>query len=718
MSEKLGKQLRDQLEKIFFISQDATTSFRICDRDVLQRLWPEDYDMVANRDLDVGTHLAEILKYRSAVRLIGALESFDENGARGLVALWYSFLEPPASQRQMPSLQQVLRYAASHTSDLSQTIVALLKRSQGFRQNVRIQNTLNASLVSHNLQNLFRELRGSGSEVVEKVPPSTRRTWANYLMSAFNTLAHEIYAVTPEVFITGQEKPLALQANIRSVQSEYILAPAETRPLELVAQPANPADIQANLLAQIRPHQLEQLLLEVLGEQAHFREDNEEGDHEGEFHSSSTSDPDWSRRWLAMRLDELAEYTMDICGHHDFAFGIELPIRIQVERELVLESKGDTAKRIGGKNIPDPLKGRVALLSAHPGTGRTSLLRLWAYRSASDWLTSTTAKLPFYISAKQFRDYVVNDFNIYRYITDCVFPNVGPQEASVLRGVLELLDRTDHLLIIVDDLDRLTQADQNKTMDKLLFSRSVVYATIPSDAIWIRSKLPDYKNPLTITFNNLTHILQIELLSKISLWFVERDCDLILGQYVLQGLPYLSESPLGVLAIYSQLVKHQTTQYEVVDNYLQEMLRRAGLSPSDFSRGWYSSDPIVGSLLKMARIIANKLHSWEPERGESLVLGASIDHFDSILASSYWRTDWNSLWLTRLFMMWGERDTKAWSFCNHDVLCFLAAIDNYYDFHFRKATHPFVAQLDRQMVVCFEEHWEKYKEQDNRMRAN
>ncbi len=720
--DKLSEQLKEQLEEIFFISPDAAPSLRICNEDVLKRLWPEDYEMVVNRDRDVRVRLMEILKYLSAVRLVGALDSLDENGARGFVTFWYSFLEPPMSQRQIPSLQQVLRYAASHTSDLSQTVVDLLKRSKRFQQNTRVQNILSISLISQKLQKLFRELRGPGNEVVEKMPTSTRRNWANYLLSATNTIAHEIYAVAPEVFVTGREKLLTEQAPARGDHSASLLVQAETYSLEPTALLAEPDNKKVDQLAQVQPHQLERLILDLLDERAHFREEDEEDDQQEGFRTSSTPDPDWIRKWLATCLDEIASYTMDVCSHHNFAFGIELPIEIQVGRELVLEGRGEAAKVISGKHIPDPLKGRVALLSAQPGSGRTSVLRSWAYRSASEWLTSTSTRLPFYISARQFRDYAVNNFNIYRCITDYVFPEVTLEEAGILRGVLEVLDRTDHLLIIVDDLDRLTQADQNQMMDKLLFSKSVIYATIPSDAISIRSKLPEYKGPLSITFKNLGQSAQMELLSKVSAWHLEHDCDLTLGKYVLQEVPYLVESPLGVLAVYSQLVKHQTTRSEVIDSYIQEMLRRAGLPTCDFARGVHSNDPIVSSLLTAARAIAINLGSEYPESSLHSTLGTSPEQFAYIETLISRRPHWDLLWPTRLFMTRGETDNKekALWFCNWDVLCYLGAIDN--EFHIRSLGKEHEIRqsviLPRlQMRAYFNEHWEKHGEKEFRMRT-
>lgn len=681
-------------------------------------MWVEGYDRVANRDRDPAAQLVEILKYRSAVRLIGALDSLDDNSARGLVAFWYSFLEPPASQRQIPSLQQVLRYAASHTADLSQTVAALLKRSQRFQQNVRVQTVLNASLLSQKLQNLFREMRGPDDKVVEKVPASTRRSWANYLSSTINTLAHEIFVMAPEVFVTGEEKLITKGSNDRGDQSASLPAQAEPCLLELTVSPSesddNKTDQLAFVPARLPPRELEKLALDLLDKRARLHEDDGEGDDGQEFRTSSMSDTDWVRKWLMVRLDELASYTMDVCSHHDFAFGIELPIQIQIERHLILENIGEIAKIASGKHIPDPLKGRVALLSAHPGTGRTSQLRSWGYQSAFDWLTVTTTTIPFYIDARKFRDYIVNDFNIYRCITDYVFPRLTLEESGILRRVLEALDRTDHLLIIVDDLDRLTQADQSKIMDRLLFSRSVVYATIPSDAVWIRSKLPEYKNPISITFKDLDKSAQEELLSKVSFWYLERDCDWTLGQYVLQEIPYLCESPLGVLSVYSQLVKHQTTRSGVVDNYLQETLRRAGLPACNFAQGWYSPDPIVGSLLRMARAIAAKLRLWDSRQNEPLVFGAGIDDFERILSSIYWSTSWNLLLPTRLFTIWGEASSGMVSFCNNDVLCYLAAIDTYYDFRNKDEKHPFVASLDQRMLAYYDEDWEKNGEKDHR----
>ena len=170
---------------------------------------------------------------------------------------------------------------------------------------------------------------------------------------------------------------------------------------------------------------------------------------------------------------------------------------------------------------------------------------------------------------------------------------------------------------------------------------------------------------------------------------------------------------LGVLAVYSQLVKHQTTRSEVMDSYIQEMLRRAGLPACDFARGVYSNDPIVSSLLKVARAININLKSEYPETNLHLAPGTSPEQFAHIETPISWSPRWDLLWPTRLFMTRGETGNKekALWFCNRDVLCYLAAIDN--EFYVRSLgkeneTRQSINQLRQQMRAYLNEHWEGF----------
>lgn len=170
-----GQVLKDTLELLFHAPEQFDVS-QLCQPRTLQRILGEQYDLLIADRLSPRDMAVEGLKRLNARLVLEALRQDDVRLAEGMVLIWYQYLEPilSGSARSISPVARVLAYCAQ-PSNLEDLWVEVEKAGQSSSQAV------------HRIP-FFRDVSANGHGL-EQAAKKQRRTYANYIQRAFETLA-------------------------------------------------------------------------------------------------------------------------------------------------------------------------------------------------------------------------------------------------------------------------------------------------------------------------------------------------------------------------------------------------------------------------------------------------------------------------------------------------------------------------------------------------
>lgn len=233
-----GQALKNMLELLFH-SPEKFDASPICHPKTLSRILGEQYaaliaDNLSPRDLAVNG-----LKQITAQRIVEAVQQDDQRLAEGLVLIWHQYLAPilSGSARSISPVARVLIYCAQ-PDNLGGMWTEIEKMQESSSRAIqRIP--------------LFRDITDNGHGI-EHSAKKQRRTYANYIQRAFETLgkADELAGIgdaaavtcnveigamspsTPDVEIPYEEIPeLAVQPSILRILVAHILKHCHHLPL-------------------------------------------------------------------------------------------------------------------------------------------------------------------------------------------------------------------------------------------------------------------------------------------------------------------------------------------------------------------------------------------------------------------------------------------------------------------------------------------------------
>lgn len=343
---------------------------------------------------------------------------------------------------------------------------------------------------------------------------SERRTYGNYLNTASRELALRLESFVPELFTENES------------------VPDETQKMEQQEGNANPIPAPANAQIQVYPPK-------QLG---------------------------WVAQWMinvGFRLPGLGADSLRVDGY--------------LERPLVFRTvRGQPRAPTFVAGAEPDLKGMSAFLSGVQGSGRSAFLKCLTYQYSRQFLLDGYGALAYYFSANDFVVHARNRRSVHDLIADSLLErggNLGGIEE--LPDLLRTVDRAGKLLLLVDDVDRLSDADQAEVITQLAFSPNVVFSMLP----WQVEKLSRI-----VTRSHLGHVALVELTPVERLALVERlkenphySFEMETIRQWFAELPDLSKSPLGVVAILEQATRQEKDATHATETALKEFAARAEL---------------------------------------------------------------------------------------------------------------------------------------------
>jgi hypothetical protein len=605
-TEPIEQQLK-KLLKTAIIDPPAFEKLAISQPLVHRRLLPEDYDVFVDPNRSRTDQTMQVIEALSLPPFVASIDAGDQalRQSLGSTLFWHTYLERAPSNRDIPSVSDVLGYCNEESA-----LQGLFARAREFVSKSRRYDSED--------RRRLRQLLTS-QKTIESLAASfigETRTLRNYLNNAVKALALEIQRRSPEVFEAAKTPVhLALVPDLQPVE-DYIL--------------------------------------------------------------SETKD---------YRYDELVFPT---------SCQAELPIEAHPIR--------------GAPTLPSISESTRAfspgLLAGLPGSGRTTYLKRMAYLSVAERTLNHNTPLTFYLKARDFLPYArVPQRSIYDFIADKVYAEApGALEAKVqLCKWLAEHDENGELRLLVDDLDRLPAGDQKQIVAQLAFS-NVIFATLP----WQVDEIVELmQQPILGKFVlcGLNLERQQQMLTKLAREYPDQDFDLDLALFALDEVPDLAKLPLGIMAIYVQVLEHHSERTRVVRRALEGILERAGVTLSPFQNDWLALNETTRSLIHAATCIVHNLNG----RAALHENPASITRIQyEATTESGWGCVWDSLISTRLFEPSKSQDTLR--FVNQDIMCYCAAtaIDRG-NVELRdavaKSQHG-AAQLARQIIAYQDALWE------------
>jgi hypothetical protein len=318
------------------------------------------------------------------------------------------------------------------------------------------------------------------------------------------------------------------------------------------------------------------------------------------------------------------------------------------------------------------------LLVGVPGSGRTTSLLRISYDLAIK-LDGPGRNLAHYLSAPQFLLAARSGQTVPQFIAQKVYPQ-KPKNARDVEGLSQwLAERNDSgaFMLLLDDLDRLAETEQDEVLSALTDSKAVLCAALPWQAERIAEQLPcvDLHSGFTL-MEDLSREQQHRILRTMAEHrsrHHHQEIDLDLALSVLDQVPWLAKLPIGMAAIISQIPLHGSNPAKIVEAAVVEFLERAGHAGQDLNRQWNALSPIVRALLLAATIVGNNINNALIAASQQTVpelLAVSREAFDQSLADGG-DIHWDMLSPTRLFAPF--RGGATLCFINQDVATYLVA---------------------------------------------
>jgi len=528
-----GQVLKDTLELLFHAPERFDAS-PLCQPRTLHRILGEQYELLVADRLSPRDMGVEGLKRLTAQLVLEALRQDDMRLAEGLVLIWYQYLEPilSGSARSISPVARVLAYCAQPNN-----------LREFWREVQNVCGTLDKALQSIPL---FRDVSANGHGL-EQAAKKQRRTYANYIQRAFETLAKtseligfwEIGVVAPIVEIDVTSKS------------------------ELMVEVEAPT--------------------EVAYEQA--------------AHSSM--------------MDAVVTHILEKCCQLPSACGRTLPTAWAIERTI--EKHVVKGEPLCPSTLPGTLtdvKRMSGVLAGVPGGGRTSVLYQVAYAWANAWAHGQS--LAIYIRAPEFLVYARNRRSINEFTARQVLPLGSRGEIESLGKELEEYEQTYGVLWLMDDMDRLPEPDQGEVVMQMAFSPAALYAALPWEADRVARQMypPDVG---VFGLMDLSKAQQKEILDRLFALHPEAKVNQPIGYLALLEVPYLARLPLGIMAIFDQLLTNIADRVHVAQRALDEYFVRAGLSRPQFTEDWLALDPTVRALIVLAGVAGADMLWYQDE---------------------------------------------------------------------------------------------------------
>lgn len=482
-----------------------------------------------------------------------------------------------------------------------------------------------------------------GKIVVSSLPrrpsDSERRTFGNYLNAAARVLALRLESLVPEFF----EPEGFLSAE-----------PAET----------SPARVEANAASSSKEP----------------------------IHVSPPEQVMWVAQWMASfgsRLPGLGTHNLSPAAF------MERPLAFQK-----LRGQPRAPAFLAGADAE--AKGMSGFVSGVLGSGRTTFLKSLTRKYALQFLRQPSGILGFSFSAYDFVLHARNRRSVHDFIADTLASYGGDTpNIEALPEMLRALDRAGKLLVCVDDLDRLSDADQSEVWAQLTFSSGVIAAVLPWQVERLTRLSPRAHIGL-VSLEPLAEQEQLALLEHIAV-ATETVYDRLPAKELLRELPSLARTPLGVLVILDQLTGAWTDMTQVTAAALDEWCRRAGLPLLSFEDGaaaltneWMHLQTAAFDLL----LTLHQDHGFEKLQGQCdvTIVRAMVENQHGY----EWQMHWEQVKSTGLFHPVPHPSGEGLALICRDLTCYLLAhAARQYDFAFRlagRSLHPeAVALLEQAM---------------------
>jgi hypothetical protein len=611
-----GQILKDTLESLFHAPEQFDVS-PLCQPRALQRMLAEQYATFVDDGLPPRDLAVEGLKALTRRLTLEAIKQEDDHLAEGLVLIWHQYLNPilSGSARSISPVARVLAYCAQ-PNHLNEFLRA-------------VQNADSDSGPYVMSAPLFRDVTDNGHGF-EQAAKKQRRTYANYIQRAFETLAR----------VAELSGLFEVIGGAAVVEATVITQPAPEvdAPHEVADAPA----AQSSMLEAVVSHILR------------------------EGHQLPLA-----------------------CGHTLPTFGaIERTMDVRSVKGIPLCPRGRPMEMADVKRMS-------GVLAGVPGSGRTSVL----YQLADSWARAWSPGQPLaiYIRASELLVYARNRRSIHEFTARHVFPDGSRSEIESLGKELEDYEQTYGVLWLMDELDRLSESEQAEIIMQLAFSPAVLYAALPWDAERIARQM-DQSNIGLFHLVDLTLEQQKALLVRLLARNPEFRIDRHVGYLALQEAQYLARLPLGVMAVFDQLLISITDRMHIVQCALNEYFERAGLPRPQFTGEWLTLDPTVRALLVMATVAGADV-LWYQDGG----IFTTRARFEQ---GNGWAPEcrWELLAKTRLFEPHPQHDDVC-RFFNRDILgCLIAKSETGQLFAHAEITSTNTVTPLMEVVLCVKRH--------------
>jgi hypothetical protein len=458
-----------------------------------------------------------------------------------------------------------------------------------------------------------------------------------------------------------------------------LLIPEHFRKTLLVGIPANPTDTERrtfgnylNLAAREVALRIEAIVLDAFSPRRQMNQV-----------ALSQTEPSPSSGKISVevrppsRLNWIAGELVRICFRLPAIDGDCLRADGYLERSLPFRSlRGQPRLPAFIKGSSTKVEAMSGFISGVLGSGRTAWMKWLTYQYSRVFLHYPDAPLAVYFSALDFVVHARNRRSVNDFITDELIARAGrAEDMQFLPEELRRLDRAGKLLLLVDDLDRLSDADQVEVMTQLTFSPAVVFAVLP----WQVDKLLLQCKRTHIGLLALPPLSEQERGTLVDRLYANPHYgfDLETVDQLFQDLPDLSRSPLGIVVILEEANREWTEATQVCEAALQEYARRAGLPPApigiyaagEIAQEWRYLFSAAHDLIIRMRM---KKNPHEELQGEPNVV---ITKFIVENPSGHaWKMPWADVERTGLFRPVRHGSDEGLAIINRDLTCFLMAL--------------------------------------------
>ena len=388
---------------------------------------------------------------------------------------------------------------------------------------------------------------------------------------------------------------------------------------------------------------------------------------------------------------------------------LRFPISAYLERSVT--SQNEHAEMVIPSSeawAPDALSKMSGVLIGVPGSGRTSFLKHMAFQWSAIIERDVDTPIVCYFTASDYLTYAKSRTSVSRFIGDQVLAFSQDREAAqALRKELETRNPDGNLLFLVDDLDRLSQPEQEIVLDQLALAPAVLIATVPWEAERVlrqmrspylsQFKLKDLDERaqgqmLERFFVNLEHGIRSgspgndhrgnkrPFLYEAQQRQPHENMDAVLksrfarAHLMLKKTPDLAALPLGITAICAQAVREAINPATIAQRVLDELFERASLPPSRLQIRWPPDSPTLAAVLHAAAVVGHALNILLGHRAGNPKPDLLITRYEfEALAPEEWEGRWEMLAPTRLFEHVTCGEGEAIRFYNRDLMCYLIA---------------------------------------------